>query len=137
MDGSFRDVRLSAVLTQEFENCDAGIKGQKLHGIADFSPESEVVEISDEWRFYTARGSISERDKTGKGRLPNVGDMGGLRIPKIEQKSAKTAVFPVSVARGTPEISWSLEALPAETLHCQLPYPPSFQIRFLWIERDF
>ncbi|MBC7968074.1 MAG: hypothetical protein H7Z17_19360 [Fuerstia sp.] len=41
---------------------------------------------------------LSERDKKGKGRLPNVGDLRGMRIPEIGQKSAKTAVFSVSVA---------------------------------------
>jgi hypothetical protein len=41
---------------------------------------------------------LSERDKTGKGRMPNVGCLGGMRIPETEQKSAETALFSVSVA---------------------------------------
>jgi len=41
---------------------------------------------------------LSERDKTGKGRMPNVGCLGGIRIPEIEQESAETALFSVSVA---------------------------------------
>jgi len=41
---------------------------------------------------------LTERDKTGKGRLPNVGDLRGIRIPEIEEKSVKTAAFPLSVA---------------------------------------
>ena len=51
---------------------------------------------------FTGRMEIlSERDKTGKGRMLNVGDLRGIRIPEIDkkrQKSAKTAVFSVSVA---------------------------------------
>lgn len=30
--------------------------------------------------------------------MPNVGDLRGMRIPEFEQKAAKTAAFPVSVA---------------------------------------
>ena len=55
-------------------------------------PFSDSHQVPDELRI------LSERDKTGKGRLPNVGYLRGIRIPEIEQKSAKTAAFSVSVA---------------------------------------
>jgi hypothetical protein len=41
---------------------------------------------------------LSERDETGKGRMPNVGDLRGIRIPEVRQESAENAVFSVSVA---------------------------------------
>jgi hypothetical protein len=79
------------IFTQECEFCDAGIKVRLTRCLQE-TQESE------------APGNplqpciVSELDKKGKGRLPNVGDLRGMRIPEIGQKSAKTAVFSVSVA---------------------------------------
>lgn len=60
-------------------------------GIAAFKQKSAAVSCP-------RLAILSERGKTGKGRLLSVGDLRGIRIPEIEQKSAETASFSVSVA---------------------------------------
>ena len=49
---------------------------------------------------------LSEPVKTGKGRLPNVGGLRGLRIPENDQSAAKTAAFSVSVGIAVSSLPW-------------------------------
>ena len=56
------------------------------------------MQESDADEITSRTAILSERDKTGKGRMPNVGCLGGMRIPEIEHESAEIALFSVSVA---------------------------------------
>jgi hypothetical protein len=67
-------------------------QSRKLRRITACIHESDADEITRRMVI------LSESDKTGKGRMPSVGYLGGIRIPEMQQKSAETAGFSVSVA---------------------------------------